>query len=344
MSVQLKQVTAFMCTLPQINQFVQKLASPAPIRLRHRLMCGIQAFSLREFSSINAGGRSLVTNPYTGESRAVRALHDGRISSLVEALVLEFLPKSSLLYCSLDHSQFGPFCIAVLAISLRKGRAIPIWCQMNVSQAGLMKPLLSALDELAASLPPDQKLVLVMDRWFCGKNLLQSIRKKGWFFVSRAKYGRHVEAPWENGTIPVGEVSREETRVVYKGMELRLVRSTLRPGMKEDEPWFLLTNLPADITYRQVLNRYAERFEIEECFKDVKWIQRLEWQQVRKAETMRALLLFVFLGWWIFWNLMPPEPDRKTHPKHRISWFRAAYETLRRLTWPPELRFTPLIP
>jgi len=143
-------------------------------RLQHRLKCGIQAFSLREFSSINAGGRSLVTNPYTGESRAVRALHDGRISSLVEALVLEFLPKSSLLYCSLDHSQSRPVCIAIMAVSLRKGRAIPVWCQVNVSEASLMKPLLKALEELALAIPEDQPLVLVMDRWFCGKNLSNS--------------------------------------------------------------------------------------------------------------------------------------------------------------------------
>jgi len=40
--------------------------------------------------------------------------------------------------------------------------------------------------------------------------------------------------------------------------------------MKEPEPWFLLTNLPEEVTYRQVLNSYAERFEIEECFKDMK--------------------------------------------------------------------------
>lgn len=284
----------------------------------------------------------MATNRYTGESRAVRALGDGRITNLVASMVLRFLPKSPLLYCSLDHSQFGPFCIAVLAVSLKKGRAIPIWCQVNISQAGLMKPLLAELEALALAFPSNRRLVLVMDRWFCGKQLFELMYRQSWYFICRAKYDRRVEVPWENGSVPVGEVSREETTVVYKGMKLRLIISSLRPGMKEDEPWFLLTNLLPEITYRQILNRYAERFEIEECFKDVKWIQRLEWQHVRKPETMRALLLFIFLGWWIFWSLMPPKPDRKTHPKHRLSWFRSAYELLRRLSWPPELRFTPL--
>jgi len=31
----------------------------------------------------------------------------------------------------------------------------------------------------------------------------------------------------------------------------------------------------------QVVNRYAERFEIEESFKDMKWLNRLEWQQIK---------------------------------------------------------------
>jgi hypothetical protein len=124
-----------------------------------------------------------------------------------------------------------------------------------------MKLLLAALDELALVISSDQKLVLVMDRWFCGINLLTLIQSKGWYFISRAKYDRRVEVPWENGAIPVGEVGREETDVVYKGLGLRLIRSTFRPGMKEPESWFLLTNLPDEISFRQILNRYAERFE-----------------------------------------------------------------------------------
>jgi len=113
--------------------------------------------------------------------------------------------------------------------------------------------------------------------------------------------------------------------------------------MKDPEPWFLLTNLPEEITRRMVLNRYAERFEIEEAFKDVKWLQRLEWQRVRKPEVIRTLLLFVFLGWWLTWRYVAPtaskaEPRAKIHPKKRLSWFRLAWEYLQRL-----LR-TPLLP
>lgn len=84
---------------------------------------------------------------------------------------------------------------------------------------------------------------------------------------------------------------------------------------------------------RQILNRYVERFEIEEAFKDVKWLQRLEWQRVKKPEVIRILLLFVFLGWWLLWRYATPDlPKQKIHPKKRLSWFKQAWEYLQWLT------------
>jgi hypothetical protein len=113
--------------------------------------------------------------------------------------------------------------------------------------------------------------------------------------------------------------------------------------MKDPEPWFLLTNLPEDITRRMVLNRYAERFEIEEAFKDVKWLQRLEWQRVKKPAVIRTLLLFVFLGWWLLWRYAANDlPKPKYHPKKQLSWFRQAWEYLQHLLRTPLLPPIPL--
>ena len=138
------------------------------------------------------------------------------------------------------------------------------------------------------------------------------------------------------------EISLLETYVTYRSHHLRLVRSDIQPDMKDDEPWFLLTNLPEDITRRQILNRYAERFEIEEVFKDIKWLQRLEWQRVKKPEVIRSLLLFVFLGWWLLGRYVRPTvikqtPQNKLHQKKRLSWFRLAWEQLQFLLKAPQL-------
>jgi hypothetical protein len=107
-----------------------------------------------------------------------------------------------------------------------------------------------------------------------------------------------------------------------------------------------LTNLPdkqrtgdaSGVTRCQLLHRYAERFEIEEVFKDIKWLQRLEWQQVRKPAVIRSLLLFVFLGWWLLWQYVAPDiPKQKLPPKKRLSWFRQVWEQQQRLLRTPPL-------
>jgi hypothetical protein len=344
-----KQRSRFMLSLQKIHAHVQDLVTDhIPPRLRHRIICGIQAFSLQSFTSINANGRSLALNRKTGESRVYRALHDERTSPLLLKTLLAWLPQEPRLYCSLDHSQFGSFCIAVLAVSVRKGRAIPIWCQVNVSEAGLMKPLVKALQDLALLLPSHQKLVLVMDRWFCGKPLFEFIIGHEWYFICRTKYARRVQVPWENKSLPIGEISHFELPIAYHGLSLRMVRSNLRPGMKEPEPWFLLTNLPPAVaTRRQIVRRYAQRFEIEETFKDLKWLQRLEWQQIKKPTVIQTLLFFIFFGWWLTWQLYCEHKAslvRIVHKKQTLSWFRTTWEAVQRLCWPDQLRFTPLAP
>jgi hypothetical protein len=45
------------------------------------------------------------------------------------------------------------------------------------------------------------------------------------------------------------------------------------------------------------VNHYAKRFEIEEFFKDIKWIQRYAWIQIRKRVVMQVILSFAFLRW-----------------------------------------------
>ncbi|MEK7153876.1 MAG: transposase [Patescibacteria group bacterium] len=344
-----------MLTLQKVNKLVKhSVTTNVPENLRHRISCGIQAFSLQAFTSMNANGRSLAANRKTGESRVYRVIHDERTPNLLMRLLLSLLPKVPLIYCSLDHSQFGPFCIAILAVSFRKGRALPVWCQVNKSESALIAPLLDGLDQLSALLPEDQKLVLVMDRWFCGPKLFELIIKHHWYFIARAKYDRRVWVPWEERcSIPIGEISHYETVCWYHRRELRMIRSELKPGMKQEQPWFLLTNLPRVGQYAasrvQVLHRYEERFEIEEAFKDVKWLQRLEWQRARKVESMQVLLLFTFFGWWLAWICFRHDQTlqqrrARAHPKQRLSWFRTYWEALHQLFWPDSLRFTALQP
>lgn len=214
-----------MSTLQKIFSAVQYLERDyVPKAKARRFRLGVIGLSLGEFSSLNSLGRKLGVNRWTGENRVRRLVSDNKLADRLEKLLIkEGLSGGGLIYCSLDHSQFGPFCIAVLAVSVRKGRSIPIWCQVNKSESGLIKPLLFALKHLNKILIPNQKIILVMDRWFCGIKLFELIRANGWYFISRAKYDRRVHVPWEYKSIPIGEISHYELPVIYHEMELRMV-------------------------------------------------------------------------------------------------------------------------
>lgn len=339
-----------MTTLQKIQRAVKHVREAyIPKAKARRFITGVSQLSLQEFSSLNAAGRSIGLNRWTGENRIRRAITDTTLADQLQQLLIaeSFTGRKGYWYCSMDHSQFGPFCIAVLAVSVRKGRAIPIWVQVNKSEAALVLPLLAALEVLLAELrklAPDLKPVLVMDRWFASDKLFKLFEAYGVYFIARTKSDKRIQLPWDPSwwKVPIREVSHLELSVTYRTHRLRLIRSELKADMKDPEPWFLLTNLPEEITRLQVLNRYKERFEIEETFKDVKWLQRLEWQQVRKPVVIRSLLLFIFLGWWLLWRYITPTvtrqtPQRKLHPKKRLSWFRLAWEALQRLLHTPLL-------
>lgn len=341
-----------MTTVQKIASGVKKLQQTyIPNAKARRFLLGVELFSTREFSSLNAAGRSLGLNRFTGENRVRRLVADRELGDqLQRLLVVENLAhRKGFWYCSMDHSQFGAFCIAILAVSVRQGRAIPVWCQVNVSESALIVPLLQALEELLQFLEgnaPTLQLVLVMDRWFASDKLFNLFEGHGAYFIARTKSDKLVQLPWDPSwwKEPIHDISHQELPIAYHGHHLRLVRSDYDEQMKDPEPWFLLTNLPEEITRRKTLHRYAERFEIEEAFKDIKWLERLEWQQVKKPAVIRNLLLFVFLGWWLLWRYTARElPKQTSHPKKRLSWFRQAWEYLQRLLRTPLLPLEPVL-
>jgi hypothetical protein len=110
--------------------------------------------------------------------------------------------------------------------------------------------------------------------------------------------------------------------------------------MKQEEPWFLLTNISGSrLTRRQILKLYGKRFEIEEYFKDVKWIEGYEWHQIKQLKVARTVFSFVFLGWWLLLKAYGQPKDNvqttQTHPKKRLSWFRTIWEEWLRLRQAP---------
>ncbi len=333
-----------MTTIQKISHRVQRLAHEyIPKKLHPRFLTGVEGLATKALDSLNANGRNLHTNRWTAETRIRRTVTEDRFPVLLLKIILkEFLPKTGQLRLSLDHSTFGAFTIAVFALSAGKGRALPVWCVVTRTGKGhkLLKPLLGGLRVLLEQLSYQQRkrLVVVMDRWFAIPDLLERLDAEHLGFVVRLKQDTPVGVPWIEPylTTTAGEVSTPDTPITYHEHDWRLVRSDLRTGMKSEEPWFLLTNVPpTKATRQQVLRTYAKRFEIEEHFKDIKWIEKYEWHQMKKLSVARTVFMFVFFGWWLLLKAYGKAADhpntRKTHPKKRLSWFRTIWEYWLRL-------------
>lgn len=343
-----------MFKIQNVAMEVQALAGEfIPKKLYHRFMTGIEGLGLTGFSSLNSNGRLLANNRHTGESRVRRAVSDKRLPRLIlSAVIKRYLPiagaygKGELRF-SLDHSQFGSFYIAWIAVSIGKGRALPVWCIMAPFRKGaLLKPLMRGLALLFSELSQEQKrtVVFTMDRWFGIPDLLTWLDEQHIRFIVRIKAGTPVGVPWlESGkTVPVREIGDEDVPVTYAGKDWRFIRSGWKETMQESEPWYLLTNIPADHqrgNHRHILNLYASRFQIEEFFRDIKWIQGYEWERVRKALTLQNTLLFAALGWWILLKvgkgLVRKARSVSCQPKKRLSWFRTLWEHWQQLRLRP---------
>jgi hypothetical protein len=128
-----KGETVFMKTIQKLTNKIEGLAKEyVPTRLRERFAEGVTSFGLSDFTSLNTSGRMLRDNPEAGKQRVYRLGRDTRMSSLARRIITHvFLPKSGSLHLSLDHSQFGPFYIAILALGTHKGRAIPVWLEVQ---------------------------------------------------------------------------------------------------------------------------------------------------------------------------------------------------------------------
>jgi hypothetical protein len=114
--------------------------------------------------------------------------------------------------------------------------------------------------------------VIVADRNFCTRGLMEGIAGRGACFVIRHHEGSALESPGEMvhaGPAPTGEVFEQAVVVGGTAYRLIIVRLTT-PTTGGDTEIRLLTNLPADrFPARAVAEAYRLRWTIEATFLEV---------------------------------------------------------------------------
>lgn len=167
-----------------------------------------------------------------------------------------------------------------------KGRAIPLLWHIVLhkdikdSQNLIEERLLTRLVNLVRVTCPDKKLLLTADRGFGRATLFQFLLKKNVLFAIRVKGDVTIKTNTGKRVILriLGKTLSENTPVWYEkityrndglvtGVNLAAVVAPVESDGKDPDPWFLVTNLRKLET---TIQRYAERFHIEEWFKDFK--------------------------------------------------------------------------
>jgi len=243
----------------------------------------------------------------------------------------------------LDATDLGgrlPILFVALAY---RGRALPLLWRMlphtGCSAFAQQKPLLA---QVAALVPPGVEVTLLADREYGSVEVTHWCLSRGWHFCLRLKKNRWL-------TQADGQKRQIRSLPLSPGARLFLANIRL-PGLpeqvfslccgwsrdnKDDEPWYILSDLPAD---HRVLLAYAARFHIEEMFRDFKECGlRLETTHLKDPERVSRLLLCVCLahvwlmnaGVWVSKRGLRRQVDR--HKKRQLSYFQIGWRYLQKL-------------
>lgn len=188
-----------------------------------------------------------------------------------------------------------------------KGRAIPlIWhivlhSQIKDSQNLIEERLIARLVTLVHLVSPDKKLLLTADRGFGRATLFQFLLKKKMLFVIRVKGDVAITTKQEKrlslraiGKKLTSNIAEWYEKIQYRsdsvvqGLSLAVIVAPSEAEGKDPDPWFLVTNLRKPET---TIQRYTERFHIEEWFKDFKHQLGIARLQTRNLMRVRRLVL-----------------------------------------------------
>jgi len=340
--------------IPKCSQIIQQQLLPhIPKKWRGQFKFGVQALTLKPFSSLASNARQTVANPATASTKMDRLINNLGLAETISAAVTNFgiIHPSSLINC--DHSDFNGLTAFVGAIQTKKGRAIPCMVATTYSQRlpahsqapkrkqrmrsersklnyGIYEQVRTTLDDFAGRLGFWPRFVF--DRGFMSFELVRFFAERRATFYVRLKASQFVEVRGEK--IRVRDLYDQDAKVIVAGCKVRVIRSDQPEN--GGEPWYILTS---DMTSRRrkIIQIYYHRFEIEETFKDLKHILDLVRTKLIRPTSLQLLLWFTSLSLILAYlsGIRVESWVESTNSKKRICWFRLFYESLVRETYRP---------
>jgi len=317
-----------MSILKQKYLFANTAVNYLPKQLHHLFRFGFSSLALERITSLRGNARQVVANPHTAKTKAWRLLKNRHLLAALPRLLAHFNLVTSQTLIALDFSDFHGWQVLTFARQTRKGRAIPVYFEIikyPVTEKSQNIFIVNTIEHFVALVGSRPKIV--MDRGFACPYIIKHLAKHRHPFVARVKSIKVFRKLERKQRFKAKNTSLLDQWVIGYGNILRLVISDWQTGMKE--PWFLITN-DFDHSRDSVINNYYYRFEIEEFFKDAKWLLGLEHVRYLKMQSLAMVLWFVVLGLWVLHlaHLTDTQGTKKQHAT--ISFTRSAYECLQR--------------
>jgi hypothetical protein len=240
------------------------------------------------------------------QRRFQRWLHNAHVDPVA---FYQFLFRAALatwdlgtrVYVALDTSVLPGGYVLIRTALIYRGRAIPIaWQVLKHASASVgYADYRLVLEQTQAALPAGLVVVLLADRGFLHRQLVQFAQQAQWHYRLRAKASTVVRLP--EGTVasmsqlcpPVGAAH------FYHGVQIlgeqigpvHLALATPAPEQPDQalDPWYVVSDEPTGVA---TLDEYGLRFDIEENFLDDKSNGfDVEASQLDEAQAISRLFL-----------------------------------------------------
>ena len=281
---------------------------------------------------------SSVTNQ-SNQRRAARFLsRDSSWRTALSAWLLSFYPDHVTLAVDRTEWKFGATPINLLVVAVvHNGFAFPVlWCHLGKAGSSNSTEVTALLEKLRLMLNCPSVLVL-MDREFASRTLLQWLRVANWDFDLRLK--RNALVSYRDHTHRVERYFSDLTRgygcwlkrkVTVYGVKVFVVAfRPLKLTEDGDECVYVITNRAPSAA----LSFYRQRWTIENLFAALKTRGfNFEDSHITNADRLENLLGVLCLA--AFWAVQVAKHQpikRKAHGRREVSVFRLGLDALERL-------------
>jgi Transposase DDE domain len=279
----------------------------------------------------------------SNQRRAARFLaRDSSWRIALSSWLLSFYPDHVTLAVDRTEWKFGATPINLLVIAVvHNGFAFPIlWCHLGKAGSSNSKEVTALLEKLRLMLNHQSVLVL-MDREFASRTLLEWFRGANWDFDLRLKrsalvsYRDHkhrVERYFAD--LARGHGCWLKRKVTVYGMKVFIVAfRPLKPTEDSDECVYVVTNRAPSAA----LSFYKQRWTIENLFAALK-TRGFNFEDSHITNAARLENLLGVLCFAAFWAVQLGELvaahqpiKRKAHGRREVSVFRLGLDALERL-------------